>query len=268
MPLRGPDNTEYNGSQDEWESSESEEPGELLRRIRKTLTPAEPEPTDNESTPTPVETEAAEQLTTDMLDKEDILVTGEKDEQTGMLPVILRKISKVSPPVPAARGRHVGGKALSVLSRMPLVGLKYLRESAEFVVYDDQPPPSGEYAVQTLGVTTVEYDGVKQNHLLVSFKAGQLTGFGIEDNYTTVNGTYAAGLTDFPIDIANALGGRSGRTIAISCNRNIQIKLNSDLNNAMDIAANMSPFIIDLGLNIDTMYLTTTKETKLKMEAW
>jgi len=280
MPLRGPDNKEYDGSQDEWTDSEKEETGELLKKMKKLLSPTEPEPEPENfqpppppSTPDAWETakQAAEEdgeQVAELLTKEDILVTGEMDEETGMLPVILRKVASVTAPVPPARGRHVGERALAIISRVPLVGLRYLRESAEFVVYDNQPPPSGEYAVQALGVTTIEYDGIKQNHLLVSFKAGQLTGFAVEDTYETYNATYSAGLIDFEIDLAIPLGGRSARTIAISTNRNILVRLNGPTNDALKIAANISPFIIDLGLNIDKMYLTTYKETKLRMGAW
>ena len=269
MPLRGPDNKEYDGSQDGWTDSESEEPQKPRRRAKKRLAAVEPElrPEISEEPLAPVDEETAEEVT-QLLSKEEVLVTGDKDKETGMLPVILRKVPQTSPEVPGMRGRHVGSRALSILSRMPLVGLKYLRESAEFVVYDDQPPPSGEYAVQALGITTIEYNGVQQNHLLVSFKAGQLTGFAVEDTYTTLNQVYPAGLVDFPIDLATPLAGRSARTIAVSCNRNIVIKLNSDTNDQMLVAANMSPFVIDLGLNIDTMFLTTTKETSIHLEAW
>jgi len=265
MPLRGPDDKEYNGSQDEWKDSESEEIPELFKKIRKKLAPTEPEPQDIQL-PELVGEEIVEDIT-ELLRDEDILVTGEKDAETGMLPVLLKKVAEVAAEVPALRGRHVGARALAVLSRMPLVGLKYLRDSAEFVVYDDQPPPSGEYAVQALGVTTVEYDGVKQNHLLVSFKAGQLTGFGVEDTYDSLEGTYAAA-ADQEIDMATALGGRSARTIVIECNRDISVKLNDATSDAMSIAANQSPFVIDLGLNIDTIFLTTYKDTKLKLKGW
>lgn len=272
MPLRGPDNKEYDGSQDEWEDNEGEGTGELLKKIREKLAPTEPEPEPQRAAlpPVPDEGESPEEAAervAELLNQENILVTGEQDAETGLLPVILRKAAEVTPPVPAERGRHVGARALAVLSRMPLVGLKYLRDSAEFVVYDDQPPPSGEYAVQALGVTTVEYDGVKQNHLLVTFKAGQLTGFGVEDTYGSQESTYAAA-TDTPIDIATQLGSRSARTIVIECNRNIKVKLNDATNNAISISANQTPFVIDLGLNIDTIYLTTFKETKVRIKGW
>lgn len=278
MPLRGPDNKEYDGSQDEWTDAEKEGTGELLKKMKKLISPTEPEPEPENFQPPPPSTpdaweetqqaakEAREQVA-ELLSKEDILVTGEIDEETGMLPVILRKVADVTAAIPAQRGRHVGGRALAVLSRMPLVGLKYLRDSAEFVVYDDQPPPSGEYAVQALGVTTIEYDGVKQNHLLVTFKAGQLTGFGIEDTYDSQESTYAAA-ADIPIDIATQLGSRSARTIVIETNRNIQVKLNDDTSDAMSISANQTPFVIDLGLNIDTLYLTTFKDTKVRIKGW
>jgi hypothetical protein len=272
MPLRGPDNKEYDGSQDEWTDSENEGTGELLKKMKKLLSPTEPEPEpENLQLPPPPSdeetTEEAVQRVAELLSKEDILVTGDKDEQTGMLPVILRKVAEVSAAIPAQRGRHVGGRALAVLSRMPLVGLKYLRDSAEFVVYDDQPPPSGEYAVQALGVTTIEYDGVKQNHLLVTFKAGQLTGFGIENTYESQETTYGVAV-DTPVDINTPLGSRSARTIVIECNRNIQVKLNSATSDSMSISANQTPFVIDLGLNIDTIYLTTFKSTKVRIKGW
>lgn len=247
MPLRGPDNKEYTG--EEWDA-DGDEPDQ--------------QPVD--LPPIPEEQEEAEQAAGTLTDEE-IIITGEKDPETGMLPVLLRTLPKESPPVPPMRGRHVGGQALAVLSRVPLVGLKHLRASSEFVVYDDQPPPSGEYAVQSLGVTTVEYDGVKQNHLLVSFKAGQLTGFGVEDTYDSEETTYAAG-ADQEIDIATQLGGRKARTIVIECNRNIQVKLNEKTNAVMSIHANQSPFVIDLGLNIDYIYLTTVKDTKVRIKGW
>ena len=278
MPLRGPDNKEYDGSQDEWTDEEKEGTGELLKKMKKLISPTEPEPEPENFQPPPPSTpdaweqaqqaakEAGEQVA-ELLNKEDILLTGEMDESTGMMPVILRKVRDVTAPVPPSRGRHVGEKALAIISRVPLVGLRYLRESAEFVVYDNQPPPSGEYAVQALGVTTIEYDGIQQNHLLVSFKAGQLTGFGIEDTYESQESTYAAAV-DTPIDIATPLGSRSARTIVIECNRNIQVKLNSATSDPMSISANQTPFVIDLGLNIDTVYLTTFKVTKVKIKGW
>jgi len=268
MPLRGPDNKEYDGSQDEWTDAEKEGTGELLKKMKKLISPTEPEPEpENLQLPPPPSDEETSEQVAELLSKEDILITGEMDEQTGMIPVILRKVADITAPVPPARGRHVGEKALAIISRVPLVGLRYLRESAEFVVYDNQPPPSGEYAVQALGVTTIEYDGVKQNHLLVTFKAGQLTGFGIEDTYESQETTYAAAV-DTPIDIATPLGSRSARTIVIECNRNIQVKLNSATSDAMSISANQTPFVIDLGLNIDTVYLTTFKVTKVKIKGW
>lgn len=247
MPLRGPDNKKYEG--EEWDA-DGEEPNQ--------------QPVD--LPPTPEEREAAEQAA-NTLSEEEIIITGDKDEETGMLPVLLKTLPTQSPTVPAVRGRHVGGTALAVLSRVPLVGLKYLRNSSEFVVYDDQPPPTGEYAVQALGVTTIEYDGVQQNHLLVSFKAGQLTGFGIENTYDSQEVTYSAA-ADIPIDIATALGSRSARTIVIECNRNIQVKINDAMSATMTISANQSPFIIDLGLNINTVFLTTFKDTKVRMKGW
>jgi hypothetical protein len=273
MPLRGPDNKEYDGSQDEWKDEEKEGTGELLKKIRKLRSPTEPEPEPENFQPSPpppsddLTAEGIVEQVAELVNKEDILITGETDEETGLLPVILRKAAAVSPAIPARRGRHVGGRALAILSRMPLVGLKYLRDSAEFVVYDDQPPPSGEYVVQALGVTTIEYDGVQQNHLLVTFKAGQLTGFGIENTYDSQESTYALG-TDLEIDIATHLGSRSARTIVIECNRNIQVKINTATSDAMSISANQTPFIIDLGLNIDKIFLTTYKDTKVRIKGW
>lgn len=174
--------------------------------------------------------------------------------------------SKVLAPE-AIRGRHVGAKALALVSRFPLVGLKYLRASSEFVIYDNQPPPSGEYAVQSLGITTVEYDGVKQNHLLVSFKAGQMSGFGMEDTYMTANLNLGV-VSDYPVDVKLLLGARNGRTIVINHNRNIIIKVNDPTANQMELFAVQSPYIIDMGLNIHEVYITTSKSTKIKMEAW
>jgi hypothetical protein len=200
---------------------------------------------------------------------ERILFTGPKDSETGMRPVVLEKDPSVTPPVPPARGRQVGEKALALISRVPLVGLKWLRRSSEFVVYDNQPPPSGEYAVQTLGVTTIEYDGVKQNHLLVTFKAGQITGFGVEDNYLSYEATYAAIITDEEIAIQPLLGVRNGRTVGLFVSKDVKIRFNSDTDPAITICANQCPFVIDLGLNIQSLYLTTIKaNTKIKLVGW
>jgi len=173
---------------------------------------------------------------------------------------------RVLPP-PSNRGRHVGAKALSLVSRFPLVGLKYLRASSEFVIYDNQPPPSGEYAVQSLGITTIEYDGVKQNHLLVSFKAGQMTGFGMEDTYMATDLTLGV-VSDYVIDVKLLLGARNGRALVINHNRNIIIKINNTSSNQIQLFAVQSPFIIDMGLNIHDVYITTSKATKIKLEAW
>lgn len=279
MPLRGPDNKEYDGSQDEWKDEEKEGTGELLKKMKKLLSPTEQEPEPENFQPPPPSTpdawedaqqaarEAGEQVA-ELLSKEDILITGEIDESTGMMPVILRKFKDVTAPVPPSRGRHVGEKALAIISRVPLVGLRYLRESAEFVVYDNQPPPSGEYAVQALGVTTIEYDGVKQNHLLVSFKAGQVAGFGMEDTYTAQDITILGAVADYPVDIKTLLGARNGRSIVINHNRNITLKVNSTTANAIQLFSVQSPYIIDMGLNLHEVYITTTKDTKVKLEAW
>jgi hypothetical protein len=145
-----------------------------------------------------------------------------------------------------------------------LVGLKYLRASQEFVIYDDQPPPSGEYVMQTLGISTLEYGGVKQNHLLVTFKSGQLTGFGTEDTYNYQEVVLAGANIDYPIDVTLALS-RSGRTIILFANRNIQIKYNSISATAIDISVMSLPWIIDLGLNIASVYITTTQDTTVRM---
>lgn len=268
MPLRGPDDKQYDGAVDEWVDAENEQVTELKKKVKKLLSPTEqePEPQNLQLPPAPGQEEVVQQLE-NFISSEDIFITGEKDEQTGLLPVILKKAADVAAEVPAGRGRHVGRGALATLSRIPLVGLKYLRASAEFVVYDDQPPPSGEYAVQALEVTTLEYNGVQQNHLLVTFKAGQLTGFGIEDTYDSQETSYAAAV-DTPIDIATQLGSRSARTIVIESNRNISVKINDATSDAMSISANQSPFVIDLGLNISTLYLTTFKLTKVRIKGW
>ena len=182
---------------------------------------------------------------------------------------MMEKPPATSPSVPATRGRQVGAKALALLSRMPLVGLKWLRPSSEFVVYDNQPPPSGEYAVQALGISTIEYDGVKQNHLLVTFKSGQLTGFGVEDNYLSYEATFAAIVTDEPIDIQTLLNVRNARTVALFSNRDIKIRFNTDTDPSISIAANQCPFVIDLGLNIQWLFLSTLKtDTKIKLMGW
>lgn len=249
MPLRDPQENEYDGDFDEWSEDGSEE-GESPEQIEEAPTQVEPadatEHTDNR-----------------------ILFTGERDPSTGMRPVVMEKPPEASPSVPPVRGRHVGSKALSLLSRMPLVGLKWLRASSEFVVYDNQPPPSGEYAVQALGITTIEYDGVKQNHLLVTFKAGQLTGFGVEDTYLSYEVTFASPVTDTEIDIQTLLGVRNGRTVGFFCSRDVQIRFNSDTDPAITICANQCPFVIDLGLNIESMYVTTlSANTKVKLMGW
>jgi hypothetical protein len=179
--------------------------------------------------------------------------------------------SKDSPnkvvPVANVRGRHVGAKALALVSRFPIVGLKWLRASEEFVIYDNQPPPSGEYVVQSLGITTIEYDGVKQNHLLVSFKAGQMSGFGMEDNYMTHNVLLGV-VSDYAVDVKTLLNNRNGRTIVINYNRNLVLKVNDTTANQIQLFAVQSPYIIDMGLNIHEIYITTTEATKVKIEAW
>lgn len=249
MPLRDPQGNEYDGDFDGW-SEESSEEGEGPE-------PIEEAPTDDEPADA---TERAD---------ERIIFTGERDPTTGMRPVVLEKAPDSSPAVPPTRGRHVGARALSLLSRMPLVGLRWLRSSSEFVVYDNQPPPTGEYAVQALGITTIEYDGVKQNHLLVTFKAGQLTGFGVEDTYLSYEALFAAIVTEEEIDIQTLLGVRNGRTVGLFVSRDVQIRFNSDTDPAITVCANQCPFVIDLGLNIESMYLTTLKtNTRVKLVGW
>lgn len=200
---------------------------------------------------------------------QDRVIGERKDPETGMYPVLIEVPPEKTPPIPPARGRQVGDKALALLSRMPLVGLKWLRSSSEFVVYDNQPPPSGEYAVQALGVTTIEYDGIKQNHLLVTFKAGQLTGFGMEDSYLSYETTFGSIVTDEWIDIQTLLGVRNGRAVALFVSRDVRIRFNSDTDPEITVKANQCPFVIDLGLNIVSMYISTIKApTKLKVVGW
>jgi hypothetical protein len=248
MPLRGPDNREYDGSQDEWEQDDN--PLEGLSDE------SEVDAGTGEGVEVSEEPEAS-----------DDYITGKRDPEMGMKPVIVEVPREKTPGPPPERGRHVGTKALSLLSRLPLVGLKWLRSSSEFVIYDNQPPPSGEYAVQALGVTALEYDGVVQNHLLVSFKAGQLTGFGMEDNYSGQE--IALGVvSDYAIDVMNLLSNRAGRTIVIQHNRNMSIKFNSTSSIAIQIYAVQSPYIVDLGLNISALYLTTTQATTVRFQVW
>ena len=45
------------------------------------------------------------------------------------------------------RGRQVGGDALAKIAQRGLVGMRWLRESKELVVYDSKPLPEGEYAI-------------------------------------------------------------------------------------------------------------------------
>lgn len=194
------------------------------------------------------------------------LLTAQNDD-SGMTPagpgINTNKVQEPSD----MRGRHVGAKALALVSRFPIVGLKFLRHSAEFVIYDNQPPPSGEYAVQSLGITTIEYDGVQQNHLLVSFKAGQMSGFGMEDTYMSSNLSLGV-VTDYAIDVKLLLGARNGRALVINHNRNMIIKVNDTTANQIELFAVQSPYIIDMGLNIHEVYITTSKATKVKLEAW
>jgi len=212
--------------------------------------------------------EAAEELTEEIVESGEKAVefVSERDPETGMRPVTMPKKTAKRP---SARGRHVGAKALSLISRIPLVGLKWLKASREFVVYDNQPPPSGEYAVQALGISTIEYDGVQQNHLLVTFKAGQLTGFGMEDTYLSYEHTYATAVTDELIDIQTLLSTRNGRTVGLFASHDVSIRFNSETASSITIAANQCPFIIDLGLNLQYLYITTTKaDTKIKLVGW
>lgn len=271
MPLRGPDDKEYDGAVDEWIDAEAEKVTELAKKVKKEvedrLSPVTQELVQQPQPESPSGEQPIQQLE-NFLSSEDIFITGEKDEQTGLLPVILKKAADIAASVPAGRGRHVGSGALNTLSRMPLVGLKFLRESAEFVVYDDQPPPSGEYAVQALGITTLEYDGIQQNHLLVSFKAGQLTGFGMESNYIAQTLDIPGVVADQEVDITTLLGGRDGRTIVINYNRTMSVKVNKTTADPTILYSSQSPYIVDLGLNLQKLYITTTKATKVRLQAW
>ena len=195
----------------------------------------------------------------------DVAITGPSDESMGFSPA--RRLKDVAHEMPAQRGRHVGAAALSLVSRIPLVGLRWLRKSEEFVIWDDQPPPSGEYAVQTLGITTLLYDGVKQNHLLVSFKAGQITGFGMEDTYTAQEFTLVP-TVNYLVDIVTLLNNRTGRTLVINYNRTITIKVNSTAYQSTTLFSAQSPYVLDLGLNITQVYITATKTTKIRLQAW
>lgn len=196
-----------------------------------------------------------------------VLNVGPADVSMGMTPST--RPGK-APPVksPTQRGRNVGAAALALVSRVPLVGLKYLRDSAEFVIYDDQPPPSGEYAVQTLGVTTLTYDGVQQNHLLVTFKAGQLTGMTQEEDYYATSFTFGV-VTDQEVDIESLLATvRAGKTIVLHFDHNMTIKFNDKNNDAIQIFAVESPYVLPDGLTLYQLWVTTTQASKLWMEVW
>ncbi len=251
MPLRRVKRGPLSGPDDAWEDSGDESNS--------------PPPTTEE------EISATQQLEEIELEKTppndaDVVPAGESDETMGMTPA--RRLKEVSHKAPPQRGRHVGAAALALVSRIPLVGLRYLRDSREFVIYDDQPPPSGEYVVQTLGISTLEYDGVQQNHLLVTFKAGQLTGFGMEDNYYAVEYALVGANVDFPVNVQTLLGGRDGRTLVVNYNRNISIKVNTVTATPFSLAATQSPYVIDLGLNISSVYISTTKSCTVRLEAW
>jgi hypothetical protein len=196
----------------------------------------------------------------------DVINTGPSDKTMGMTPA--RRDKEIPHDKPVQRGRHVGAAALALVSRVPLVGLKWLRASSEFVIYDDQPPPSGEYVMQTLGISTLEYAGVKQNHLLVTFKSGQLTGFGMEDNSYSAEYLLVGVQTDYLIDVTVLLAARDGRAIVLNYNRNIAVKVNSITATAFALSAVQSPYIIDMGLNISKVYITTTKTSTVRLEVW
>jgi hypothetical protein len=71
-----------------------------------------------------------------------------KAEYGNLSPVIDGIVdNKERPTDKVYRGRQVGGDALAKIAQRGLVGIRWLRQSKEFVVYDSKPLPEGEYAI-------------------------------------------------------------------------------------------------------------------------
>jgi hypothetical protein len=71
-----------------------------------------------------------------------------KAEYGNLSPVIDGIVdNKERPTDKVYRGRQVGGDALAKIAQRGLVGMRWLRESKELVVYDSKPLPEGEYAI-------------------------------------------------------------------------------------------------------------------------
>jgi len=196
-------------------------------------------------------------------------IAGGRDEEIG-----LRSVLEQTTPDPARanqpplqRGVHTGVDALNLVARQVGSGLNWVRTSEEFKVWDSQPPPAGEYSIQPLNVTPVTYQGVIRHHLLVTSQAGKLTGFSIEENY--YDQPLSVGIvTDQMLDLSLLLSNRKARTLVVKANHNFTIKLNASTNAGIPIYAIEGPFIIDLGLNIEYLFITTTQPTEIKLTFW
>jgi len=71
-----------------------------------------------------------------------------KAEYGNLSPVIDGIVdNKERPTDKVYRGRQVGGDALAKIAQRGLVGIRWMRKSSEFVVYDSKPLPEGEYAI-------------------------------------------------------------------------------------------------------------------------
>jgi hypothetical protein len=279
LTLRGRDGEALDGNEDDEEQSVDGLLREAGKAIREATGIQIPEETEADAEKLLRETGEAikkaagvEELTDNIDIVEDkirgLMVIGQRDIETGMRPILNEFPPSVSPPMPAQRGRHVGTEALSTVSRQVGGGLDYLRASEELVIYDNQPPPKGEYAVQPLNVTPINYAGVTRHHLLVTQEAGKLTGFVVEDNYGGVEANLSGVQTDYPVDLTALLAQRKARTLVLRHNRNIIIKFNGAGNQPIPLYSVESPFIIDLGLNMNTLYITTTETTKVKITVW
>ena len=77
----------------------------------------------------------------------------DKKEVSGLTSVPTRVMAiKEMPDQAESRGRFVGERALPLIAKRALVGLAWLRDSAETVVYDEAPIPSGEFAITPLSL--------------------------------------------------------------------------------------------------------------------
>jgi len=278
LTLRGRDGKALDEDDEEEQSIDGllREAGKVIRKATGIEIPEEPEAQAEELLREAGEAikkaAGAEELTDNIDIVEDrvrgLMVIGQRDIETGMRPILNELPPGVSPPVPAQRGRHVGSEALSLIRREIGGGMDFLRDSEEFVLYDSQPPPKGEYATQPLNVSPIEYGGHTRHHLLVTFKEGQLTGFGMEDNYSAADWESVGAETDHEIDVDALLSNRDGRTLVVNHNRNITMKLNNTTSVPIQLFSIQSPYIIDLGLNIKKLYITTTQVTKVKLQVW